>query len=50
VLRASAGTGPEEMINRVQGAVRDFTAGAPQSDDLTALAVLYRGPGPQGTS
>ena len=36
--------GPEELVGRVVEAVRQFTANAPQADDLTALAVLYRGP------
>jgi serine phosphatase RsbU (regulator of sigma subunit) len=33
---------PEELVRRVVDAVRHFTAGAAQSDDLTALAVLHR--------
>jgi sigma-B regulation protein RsbU (phosphoserine phosphatase) len=43
VLRECGGAGPEELVGRVVEAVRHFTAGAAQSDDLTALAVLYRG-------
>jgi sigma-B regulation protein RsbU (phosphoserine phosphatase) len=35
---------PAELIDRVVQAVRAFSAGAPQSDDITALTVLYRGP------
>jgi sigma-B regulation protein RsbU (phosphoserine phosphatase) len=47
VLRDSGAAGPEEVVGRVVEAVRDFTAAAPQSDDLTALAALYRGPSPE---
>jgi phosphoserine phosphatase RsbU/P len=42
VLSQSSGVSPEELVRRVVDAVRHFTAGAAQSDDLTALAVLHR--------
>jgi phosphoserine phosphatase RsbU/P len=34
---------PQAMLDAVLGAVRQFTAGAAQSDDVTALVVRYRG-------
>ncbi len=34
--------GPEELLERVFAAVRMFAAGAPQSDDVTALVLRYR--------
>ena len=42
-LRGCNGAPPHELIERVLASVRDFAAGAAQSDDLTAVAVLYRG-------
>jgi sigma-B regulation protein RsbU (phosphoserine phosphatase) len=36
---------PDDLLNRVFAEVRDFCAGAPQSDDLTALVVRYSGRG-----
>jgi serine phosphatase RsbU (regulator of sigma subunit) len=36
-------TSPAGMLEALLGAVRKFTAGAPQSDDVTALVVRYRG-------
>jgi sigma-B regulation protein RsbU (phosphoserine phosphatase) len=48
VLREVEGAAPEQVVARVVEAVRRFTAGALQSDDLTAMAVLYRGPGGGG--
>ena len=45
LLRDCRGANPEQLIGRVIDSVRQFTAGAPQSDDLTALAVLYRSAG-----
>lgn len=44
VLSEAQNDSPAELIDRVVQAVRGFSAGAPQSDDITALAVLYRGP------
>ena len=34
---------PRELLGQVVTAVRSFVAAAPQSDDLTALALCYRG-------
>jgi len=34
---------PEELLNRVMASVREFTAGAPQSDDITMLALKFTG-------
>ena len=39
VLRASAGGPPHELIKAVAEAIRTFAGGAPQSDDITAMAV-----------
>jgi sigma-B regulation protein RsbU (phosphoserine phosphatase) len=33
------------LVDDVIAAVRVFTAGAAQSDDITAMVVRYRGPG-----
>jgi sigma-B regulation protein RsbU (phosphoserine phosphatase) len=44
LLRETEGADPGKLIDRVVEAVRHFTAGAAQSDDLTALAALYRRP------
>jgi phosphoserine phosphatase RsbU/P len=35
--------GPRELLNELFARVREFTAGAPQSDDITALIVRYLG-------
>jgi sigma-B regulation protein RsbU (phosphoserine phosphatase) len=43
LLSDAPGDEPAALLARVVEAVRHFTAGAPPSDDLTALAVLYRG-------
>jgi sigma-B regulation protein RsbU (phosphoserine phosphatase) len=42
-LGATAGASPEETVRRALDEVRAFCAGFPPSDDVTALAVLYRG-------
>lgn len=42
-LRECDGLAPQALIDRVLDAVRAFTAGAAQSDDCTALAVVYHG-------
>jgi phosphoserine phosphatase RsbU/P len=34
---------PDEMLERVLDAVREFTTGAVQNDDVTALVVRYTG-------
>ena len=39
VLRETAGHRPDDMIKAVADAVRSFADGAPQSDDITALAI-----------
>ncbi len=44
VLREASGVGPEALIAHVVQAVQHFTDGAAPSDDVTALAVHYRGP------
>jgi sigma-B regulation protein RsbU (phosphoserine phosphatase) len=45
VLRQGAQDGPERLVAEVFAAVQRFAAGAPQADDLTALALRYDGPG-----
>ena len=45
ILKKAAGSTPEEMTRQVVQAVHDHAAGAPQSDDLTCLALRYGGPG-----
>ncbi|MGE3541206.1 MAG: PP2C family protein-serine/threonine phosphatase [Candidatus Tectimicrobiota bacterium] len=42
-LRQAAGQAPQELLQGIVQAVREFAAGAPQSDDLTLLAVTYGG-------
>jgi sigma-B regulation protein RsbU (phosphoserine phosphatase) len=48
VLGRAGGAGPEELVRDVLGAVRRFAGAAPQSDDLTALALRYHGPNAAG--
>ena len=43
VLRRAAGADPEDMTRRVVDAVHEHAGGAPQSDDLTCLALRYGG-------
>jgi sigma-B regulation protein RsbU (phosphoserine phosphatase) len=43
-LRQASGGAAEEIVRGVVDAVRAFAAGTPQSDDVTALAVRFRGP------
>jgi sigma-B regulation protein RsbU (phosphoserine phosphatase) len=43
VLRSCHGLAPKELVDCVIESVRQFTAGAPASDDLTALVVSYHG-------
>ena len=38
-LAGAAGGAPEEILDAVRGAVRDFTGGAPNTDDVTMVAV-----------
>jgi len=42
-LRGHADCTPHDLLQRLFGRVREFTAGAPQSDDVTALVVQYAG-------
>src|SRR5262249_14763543 len=43
VLRKASHGAAEEIVRGVVDAVRAFAAGTPQSDDVTALAVRFRG-------
>jgi sigma-B regulation protein RsbU (phosphoserine phosphatase) len=43
LLRASGGVAPKELAGRVIRAVGEFTAAAEQSDDITVMAVQWRG-------
>lgn len=43
-LRAAGEAGPEGLVAAVLDGVRRFTGEAPPSDDLTVLALRYRGP------
>jgi len=45
VLRDSAGCGAENIISAVSGAVKSFSDGARQSDDITAIAIRRLEPG-----
>jgi sigma-B regulation protein RsbU (phosphoserine phosphatase) len=42
-LSAGAGTGAADLVGRVLAATRAFTRGADQSDDITCLALVFRG-------
>lgn len=42
-LSSTRNLGAEATLERLLAAVRDFTAGAPQADDVTALVLRYRG-------
>ena len=42
-VRASAGAGCAELHEAILAAVRGFTGGAPQSDDLTLVVLEYQG-------
>jgi serine phosphatase RsbU (regulator of sigma subunit) len=44
-LAASPNLSSEGTLDTLLAAVRDFTAGAPQADDVTALVLRYRGAG-----
>lgn len=46
VLRTCASRSPREVVDCVIENVTTFTAGAPQQDDLTLLAIRYRGQTP----
>ena len=43
VVRGNLQQSPAGMLEAILGAVRKFTEGAPQSDDVTALVVRYLG-------
>ena len=43
LVRAQAAASAAELHDAIQGAVRDFTEGAPQSDDITLVVLDYRG-------
>ncbi len=40
--------GAEALVRRAREAVREFVGGNPPSDDITMVALRYRGPGPSG--
>ena len=42
-LEARPDSAPDDLLHRLFERVREFTAGAPQSDDVTALVVRYEG-------
>src|SRR5215510_2678903 len=42
-LESNRGSSPRQMIGDLLSDVRQFAGGAPQSDDITALALLYFG-------
>ena len=43
VMENFKGRTVEELAERIREAVKAFTAGAPQSDDITILVIQYRG-------
>jgi len=43
MVRANASASAAELHDIIQGAVRDFTEGAPQSDDITLVVLDYQG-------
>jgi serine phosphatase RsbU (regulator of sigma subunit) len=43
VIGENLTVGPDVMVERLFEAVRDFTRGAVQNDDVTALVVRYGG-------
>ena len=43
VQATQPGVAPRELIHQVMSAVRHFTVGEPQSDDITVLVVRFRG-------
>jgi serine phosphatase RsbU (regulator of sigma subunit) len=40
---AAPDVGPEELVALVMAAVREFTVGEPQNDDITVLVVRFLG-------
>ena len=45
-VQANRSSAPEALLECILSAVRTFAAGAAQSDDVTALVLRYRSPGP----
>jgi sigma-B regulation protein RsbU (phosphoserine phosphatase) len=43
-IQAAAGTNAQAIVTQVFNAVRDFTAGTAQGDDITAMVIRYLGP------
>lgn len=43
-VQAAAGTNAQTLVRHVFDAVRDFTAGTAQGDDITAMVIRYLGP------
>ena len=43
VQASPSGIEPGELVGQVIAAVREFTVGKPQGDDITVLVVRYRG-------
>jgi serine phosphatase RsbU (regulator of sigma subunit) len=43
-LRSARGASAQRLVESVSDAVRTFTAGAPQADDITLVALRYCGP------
>ena len=43
VQASTSGIEPAELVELVMAAVRDFTVGEAQGDDITVLVVRYRG-------
>ncbi|OPY90634.1 MAG: Phosphoserine phosphatase RsbU [Syntrophus sp. PtaU1.Bin208] len=43
-LREVSGKQPDELLKKILADVQGYAAGAPQSDDITILAIQYRGP------
>lgn len=43
-IQAAAGTNAQTLVTQVFDAVRDFTAGTAQGDDITAMVIRYLGP------
>ena len=43
VLNRDPGADPEALIRRMKDALNDFSAGAPQFDDITMLSLKYKG-------
>jgi sigma-B regulation protein RsbU (phosphoserine phosphatase) len=43
ILAGAGGLEPKDAVGRVLGAVREYTSGADQSDDITTMAVRWTG-------